>query len=63
VYSIRALAVLREQLAAGRWKVTRAVEAAGPVKVIDFDDGNRFANLNTPEEFAEAERHLDALDT
>ena len=22
-----------------------------------------FANLNTPEEFAEAERHLDALDT
>jgi molybdopterin-guanine dinucleotide biosynthesis protein A len=63
VYSIKALAVLREQLAAGRWKVTRAVEAAGPVKVIDFDDGNRFANLNTPEEFAEAERHLDALDT
>ena len=25
--------------------------------------GNWFANLNTPEEFAEAERHLDALDT
>jgi hypothetical protein len=22
-----------------------------------------FANLNTPEEFAEAERHIDALDT
>jgi molybdopterin-guanine dinucleotide biosynthesis protein A len=22
-----------------------------------------FANVNTPEEFAEAERHLDALDT
>jgi molybdopterin-guanine dinucleotide biosynthesis protein A len=22
-----------------------------------------FANLNTPEEFAEAERHVDALDT
>jgi hypothetical protein len=22
-----------------------------------------FANLNTPDEFAEAERHLDALDT
>jgi molybdenum cofactor guanylyltransferase len=25
--------------------------------------GNWFANLNTPEEFAEAEKHLDALDT
>ena len=25
--------------------------------------GRWFANLNTPEEFAEAERHLDALDT
>ncbi len=25
--------------------------------------GNWFANLNTPEEFADAERHLDALDT
>jgi molybdopterin-guanine dinucleotide biosynthesis protein A len=25
--------------------------------------GSWFANLNTPEEFAEAERHLDALDT
>ena len=25
--------------------------------------GSWFANLNTPEEFAEAEKHLDALDT
>jgi molybdopterin-guanine dinucleotide biosynthesis protein A len=27
------------------------------------DSGRWFANLNTPEEFAEAEKHLDALDT
>jgi molybdenum cofactor guanylyltransferase len=26
-------------------------------------EGLWFANLNTPEEFAEAEKHLDALDT
>jgi molybdopterin-guanine dinucleotide biosynthesis protein A len=63
VYSTKSLAVLRQELAAGRWKVTRAIEAAGPVKVMDFDDASWFANLNTPEEFAEAERHLDALDT
>jgi molybdopterin-guanine dinucleotide biosynthesis protein A len=63
VYSREALAVLRQELIAGRWKVTRAIEAAGPVKVVDFDDARWFANLNTPEEFAEAERHLDALDT
>jgi molybdopterin-guanine dinucleotide biosynthesis protein A len=63
VYSRNALAVLRQELAAGRWKVTRAIEAAGPVKVMDFDDASWFANLNTPEEFAEAEKHLDALDT
>jgi molybdopterin-guanine dinucleotide biosynthesis protein A len=63
VYSRRALAVLRQELIAGRWKVTRAIEAAGPVKVVDFEDASWFANLNTPEEFAEAERHLDALDT
>jgi molybdopterin-guanine dinucleotide biosynthesis protein A len=63
VYSRRALGVLQEELAAGRWKVTSAIEAAGPVKVMDFEDARWFANLNTPEEFAEAERHLDALDT
>jgi molybdopterin-guanine dinucleotide biosynthesis protein A len=63
VYSRRALGVLQEELAAGRWKVTSAIEAAGPVKVMDFEDARWFANLNTPEEFAEAERHVDALDT
>jgi molybdopterin-guanine dinucleotide biosynthesis protein A len=62
VYSRQALGVLQQELAAGRWKVTRAIEAAGPIKVVDFDDARWFANLNTPEEFAEAERHLEALD-
>ena len=63
VYSRQALAVLRQELVAGRWKVTRAIEAAGPVKVVDFDERSWFANLDTPEEFAEAELHLDELDT
>lgn len=36
------------------WTVTEAQQAAKQLW---------FANLNTPEEFAEAERHLDALDT
>ncbi len=36
------------------WTVTEAQQAAKHLW---------FANLNTPEEFAEAERHLDALDT
>jgi molybdopterin-guanine dinucleotide biosynthesis protein A len=38
----------------GWWKVTEAQQAARHLW---------FANLNTPEEFAEAEKHLDALDT
>jgi molybdenum cofactor guanylyltransferase len=62
-YSRKTLWVLQEELAAGRWKVTSAIEAAGTVTVMDFDDARWFANLNTPEEFAEAEQHLDALDT
>jgi len=36
------------------WTVTEAQQSAKPLW---------FANLNTPEEFAEAEKHLDALDT
>jgi molybdopterin-guanine dinucleotide biosynthesis protein A len=63
VYSSHALGVLRQELAAGRGKVVRAIEAAGPVKLVDFDDASWFSNLNTPEEFAEAEKHLNALDT
>jgi molybdopterin-guanine dinucleotide biosynthesis protein A len=63
VYSRKALGVLQQELTAGRWKVTAAIEAAGPIKVMDFEDANWFVNLNTPEEFADAEEHLDALDT
>jgi molybdopterin-guanine dinucleotide biosynthesis protein A len=63
VYSRNALEALERELVAGRWKVTLAIESAGPVKVMDFEDPSWFANLNTPEEFAEAERHTDALDT
>jgi molybdopterin-guanine dinucleotide biosynthesis protein A len=62
VYSRKALEVLRQELEAGRWKVTRAIEAAGAVKVMDFDAGSWFVNLNTPEEFAEAEKRFDGLD-
>ena len=58
VYSKDALTVLQEELAAGRWKVTLAIETAGAIKIVDFDDASWFANLNTPEEFAEAEQHL-----
>jgi molybdopterin-guanine dinucleotide biosynthesis protein A len=63
VYSRKALGVLQQELDAGRWKVTLAIEAAGLVQFIDFEDARWFANLNTPEEFAEAERHVGALDT
>jgi molybdenum cofactor guanylyltransferase len=63
VYSRRAVEVLRKELAGGRWKVTQAIAAAGEVKILEFEDAGWFANLNTPEEFAEAEKHLDALDT
>jgi molybdopterin-guanine dinucleotide biosynthesis protein A len=63
MYSKRALGVLEQELAAGRWKVTKAIEAAGEVRFVDFEDADWFANLNTPEEFAEAEKHLGVLDT
>jgi molybdopterin-guanine dinucleotide biosynthesis protein A len=63
VYSKKALGVLERELAAGRWKVALAIESAGPVRVIDFEDASWFANLNTPEEFAEAEKRLGAPDT
>jgi molybdopterin-guanine dinucleotide biosynthesis protein A len=63
VYSRNAFEALKRELVAGRWKVTLAIESAGPVKVMDFEDASWFANLNTPEEFAEAERHVNGLDT
>jgi molybdenum cofactor guanylyltransferase len=62
VYSRESLEVLQQELSAGRWKVTLAIEAAGPVKFMDFDEASWFANLNTPEEFAQAEQSLDVLD-
>jgi molybdopterin-guanine dinucleotide biosynthesis protein A len=60
VYSRSALGVLERELNEGRWKVTEAIEAAGRVKLVDFEDAGWFANLNTPEEFAKAERRLGA---
>jgi molybdenum cofactor guanylyltransferase len=62
VYSKHAERALSEELAAGRWKVTRAIECAGVVTVVEFADADLFANLNTPEEFALAEQRLGALD-
>jgi molybdenum cofactor guanylyltransferase len=62
VYSRESLEVLRQELIAGRGKVKLAIEAAGPVRFMDFDEAGWFANLNTPEEFAQAEQSLDALD-
>jgi molybdenum cofactor guanylyltransferase len=56
VYSRKALPILREELAAGRWKVTQAIATAGQYKIVDFEEESWFRNLNTPEEFAEAER-------
>ena len=58
VYSRNALGVLERELSEGRWKVAEAIEAAGHVKFLDFKDSEWFANLNTPEEFAEAERRM-----
>jgi hypothetical protein len=40
--------------------VTDAVAAAGGYTAVDFEEEGWFANLNTPEEFAEAERRIDA---
>ena len=63
VYSRKALPTLKDHLESGKRKVIEAVAAAGMYKILDFEEENWFRNLNTPEEFAEAERHLDALDT
>jgi molybdopterin-guanine dinucleotide biosynthesis protein A len=63
VYSRKALPTLHDHLISGKWKVIDAIAAAGMYKLLDFDEESWFRNLNTPEEFAEAERHVDALDT
>ena len=56
---------MRQELAS--WKMEghdRRLKPREMVKmVVDFENASWFANLNTPEEFAEAEKHLDALDT
>lgn len=63
VFSRSAAGALRQEINAGRWKVETAIRAAGAVTVIDFANMKWFANLNTPKEFAEAEAHVDSLDT
>jgi molybdopterin-guanine dinucleotide biosynthesis protein A len=54
VYARRALPVLRDELDAGRWKVTKAIAAAGVCELVEFEEADWFRNLNTPAEFAEA---------
>lgn len=61
-YSKDALERLQRELADGRWKVLPAIEAAGVVNVMNFEDVRWFANLNTPEEFEAAERFAKAGD-
>jgi molybdenum cofactor guanylyltransferase len=58
MYSGKALPQLTGELAAGNWKITEAVAAAGGYEIVDFEDERWFRNLNTPAEFAEAERGI-----
>ena len=51
-YAKTAAPTLRRELQAGRWKVTAAIAAAGPVAYVDFAEENWFRNVNTPQEFA-----------
>jgi molybdopterin-guanine dinucleotide biosynthesis protein A len=55
IYAKAALPVLRRELEAGRLKVKSAIQAAGAVRTLQFEHDEWFRNLNTPEEFAEAE--------
>jgi molybdopterin-guanine dinucleotide biosynthesis protein A len=55
MYAKAALPTLRTALEDGRWKVTAAIQAAGLVRYLQFEEDDWFRNLNTPEEFAEAE--------
>jgi molybdopterin-guanine dinucleotide biosynthesis protein A len=61
VYSRRALPVLQQELLAGRWKVTAAIAAAGEVRYHDFPEESWFRNLNTPEEFLQAQHSVQDL--
>ena len=47
-----AAAALREELDAGRLKVTAAAARAGAVAYVDFAESTWFSNVNTPQEFA-----------
>jgi molybdopterin-guanine dinucleotide biosynthesis protein A len=38
--------------------VTEAISAAGLYELVDFEDASWFRNLNTAEEFAEAEKEF-----
>lgn len=61
-YSRKALAGLREELAGGRLKVTEAVRSTGRVEYFDAEEApERFANVNTPEEFALALEYVSAM--
>jgi molybdopterin-guanine dinucleotide biosynthesis protein A len=53
-YRRSAAPALRRQLESGNLKVTRAVEAAGPIAYVDFENINWFRNFNTPAEFEQA---------
>lgn len=57
-YHRRAVEVLREELAAGHWKVTQAIAAAGLVEYLEVSGAETdwLMNVNTPEEFRAAER-------
>jgi len=58
VYSRGALPALQAALAAGRYRVRAAIEAAGQVSRVRFEEDGWFRNVNTPEEFAELEVRL-----
>ena len=63
VYSRRALPVLRAELLKGNRRVRAAVEATGAIHYWQAPDPAWFTNVNTPDEFAAAEKLASSLDT
>ncbi len=61
VYSRGAVRRMREELDGGRWRVRGAAESAGAVNYLQLSQAIWFSNVNTPEEFADAERQIAAL--
>lgn len=55
IYAKAALPAMRSELEASRYKVLAAIQAAGPVRLLRFEQEEWFRNLNTPQEFADAE--------